>query len=421
MPSAPNAPLALHLLLAAIAAGAIGLPIALASLVPPAAQIAAQRIPDARVVPAAEMPPVEPVKLVDLTPEDARAYNASIPFTKDRVPAAGPFHITGSTADQERAIACLGAAEIYEAGDDADGEKAVAQVVLNRARHPAFPHSVCAVVFEGASRSTGCQFTFTCDGALKRWRPSAAAWTRARKIAVDALNGNVDEAVGYATHYHTDWVVPYWSASLDKIARVGSHLFFRWSGWWGTPAAFNRRIEASEPVIVQLASLSAAHTTSTEIDDVALPLDAAAIANGGLPAPAAGVPDTFLVTLQTSWSADSLPALAKASCGARAYCKFMAWPVGIQAPTSAILTPGALETMAFSYLRDTAGGYDKALWNCAVFKRDDEQQCMKRRPRAKTRANIVVPFPIATASAPDGLPGVRRKNEALARAAVPGR
>ena len=103
------------------------------------------------------------------------------------------------------------------------------QTVLNRVRHPAFPATVCGVVFQGSERSTGCQFTFTCDGALAR-QPSAAAWARARALAEQALDGAVDERVGNATHYHTDWVVPYWRTSLDKIAQVETHIFDRWRG-----------------------------------------------------------------------------------------------------------------------------------------------------------------------------------------------
>ena len=103
----------------------------------------------------------------------------------------------------------------YEARDD--GQAAVAQVVLNRLRHPLFPKTVCGVVFQGSQKTTGCQFTFTCDGAMLRYTPAAAGWSRARDIARLALNGSVYAPVGHATHYHTDWVVPYWSASLEKI------------------------------------------------------------------------------------------------------------------------------------------------------------------------------------------------------------
>ena len=67
--------------------------------------------------------------------------------------------------------------------------------------------------------------------------------------AVEALGGRVYAGVGNATHYHTDWVFPYWSPQLVKLARVETHLFFRWTGWWGTPPAFNRRPSPTEPVV----------------------------------------------------------------------------------------------------------------------------------------------------------------------------
>ena len=194
-----------------------------------------------RVVPKTELPPVEPVEFQSVDPNDARAFNATVPFSTLPNPAARPFRFSGSTDARLRAIDCLAAAELYEAGDDSEGERAVAQVVLNRVRHPAFPKSVCGVVFQGSERSTGCQFTFSCDGALQRWSPSEAAWDRARDVARMALNGAVYKPVGHATHYHTDWVVPYWSSSLEKITEVGTHLFFRWAGWWGTPPASNGR------------------------------------------------------------------------------------------------------------------------------------------------------------------------------------
>ncbi|PCJ46186.1 MAG: DNA gyrase subunit A, partial [Gammaproteobacteria bacterium] len=41
-----------------------------------------------------------------------------------------------------------------------------AEVVLNRVGHKAFPNTVCSVVFQGAERVTGCQFSFTCDGSM---------------------------------------------------------------------------------------------------------------------------------------------------------------------------------------------------------------------------------------------------------------
>src|SRR5213075_2579568 len=120
-----------------------------------------------------------------------------------------------------QALECLASAIYYEAGNqDENGERAVAQVVLNRVRHPAFPASVCGVVYQGSTRATGCQFTFTCDGSLAR-APERSAWNRAREVAKAALAGFVQPAVGNATHYHANYVAPYWAPTLAKTAVIG--------------------------------------------------------------------------------------------------------------------------------------------------------------------------------------------------------
>ena len=147
----------------------------------------------------------------------------------------------------------------YEAAQESiDGQRAVAQVVLNRVRHPAFPNSVCGVVYEGSTRATGCQFTFTCDGSMRQ-APIASLWNRARAVAGAALGGSVYAPVGYATHYHANYVVPYWASSLVKTAVEGAHIFYRWAGGWGRPVAFNDRWSGREasPAALRLAALNA--------------------------------------------------------------------------------------------------------------------------------------------------------------------
>jgi spore germination cell wall hydrolase CwlJ-like protein len=161
-----------------------------------------------------------------LTMEQARAVNASIPFAGGGLAAAKPFHFSGTPAAREQAVQCLATAALYEAGGDERGRRAVIQVILNRLRLPGFPKTVCGVVYQGAALPTGCQFSFTCDGSRMR-RPEHDGWPEARVAARRALDGYVFSTVGGATHYHADWVVPYWISSLDKIARVSTHLFYR--------------------------------------------------------------------------------------------------------------------------------------------------------------------------------------------------
>ena len=114
--------------------------------------------------------------------------------------------------------------------------------------HPGYPASVCGVVYQGSERGTGCQFTFTCDGSLLR-TPVGAVWERARKIAADALAGKVFAPVGHATHYHADFVLPYWADSLDKTVQIGRHIFYRLRSRLGEPNAFMQRYAGTEPEV----------------------------------------------------------------------------------------------------------------------------------------------------------------------------
>lgn len=196
------------------------------------------------------------LRLQDLDEDQARLWNAANPTSTLPNPAARPFRISGGALHQARAQDCLAAAIYYEARfESLDGQRAVAQVVLNRVRHPAYPNSVCGVVFQGSNRTTGCQFTFTCDGAMGR-PPEANDWARARQIAEAALSGYVMKGVGNATHYHANYVAPYWSPSLMKVATVGAHIFYRWMGGWGLPGAFSGAYGGDESVGFQVAAMN---------------------------------------------------------------------------------------------------------------------------------------------------------------------
>jgi spore germination cell wall hydrolase CwlJ-like protein len=234
-------------------------------------------------------PKAEPLQFREVKPEDAVAINAAVPVSTLPNPAARPFAITfASDADRLRATECLTAAVYYEAATEPlDGQRAVAQVVLNRARHPAYPRTVCGVVFQGSERVTGCQFTFTCDGAIRR-TPMAALWARARAVAEQALAGKVYAPVGWATHYHTNWVVPYWSSSLTKLALVGTHIFYRWEGGWGRPPAFRHRPAGIEPQIALMRHLTSDPSTLAQAPEIVPPVEgdpalAAAAAAGDAP------------------------------------------------------------------------------------------------------------------------------------------
>lgn len=195
---------------------------------------------------------LSPEVLRPLSAEEAIAVNHSRPEANMALPAPSPFVIgPENLLNRLKAIDCLTAAIYYEAANEPyEGQTAVAQVVLNRVRLPHYPHSICGVVFQGSERRTGCQFSFTCDGSLRR-PPSAEGWRRARAISEAALSGQVNAKVGWATHYHADYVAPYWAPRLVKLRTIGRHIFYGWPGIWDRSSAFAQVYAGGEQGLVQ--------------------------------------------------------------------------------------------------------------------------------------------------------------------------
>jgi hypothetical protein len=165
----------------------------------------------------------------------------------------GPLAPSGEAAPAEqevdpRQLNCLAQAVYYEArGETTRGQTAVAEVVLNRVRSRHYPNSVCGVVYQGSHRTTGCQFTFTCDGSLAH-RPRGRAWEQARHVATQVLLGYARPLTHRATHYHTNAVNPIWSSGLVETAEIGSHVFYRFPNRAERPvvmAALSRRRAAA--------------------------------------------------------------------------------------------------------------------------------------------------------------------------------
>jgi len=132
-----------------------------------------------------------------------------------------------------RELDCLTAALYYEArGEGEAGMRAVAQVIVNRVRHPSFPKSLCGVIYQGAGKGRGCQFSFACDGSMRR-RSESALWDRARSIAERAMEGRVSRTVGNSTFFHATRISPNWRG-LTRVATVGRHVFYRHAGARGS-------------------------------------------------------------------------------------------------------------------------------------------------------------------------------------------
>jgi hypothetical protein len=200
--------------------------------------------------------PAPPAEVIDqsgaqaITGETALAANAALPVAEGLIPAASSFVVRGRTPlDGLRSLDCLSQAIYYEAANESEeGQRAVAQVVLNRVRHPAWPNTVCGVVYQGPMRpGGGCQFTFTCDGSLMR-RAGGVQWLRARRLASEALAGATFAPVGLSTHYHANYVFPSWAPRLAKTIQIGAHIFYSLPGQWGQRRAFSDVYAGGEPL-----------------------------------------------------------------------------------------------------------------------------------------------------------------------------
>ena len=183
--------------------------------------------------------PTSPVAVAGVTTRiSAPALRPTV--TRVSLPQApAPAH---GALQSSRDLDCLTDAVYYEArGETGAGQAAVAQVVLNRVRHPGFPKSVCGVVFQGV-RNDGCQFSFVCDGSMHRPK-EAEAWRRAEQVAARALTGFVMPSVGAATHFHAVGADPGWGPGLMKVAQVGLHVFYRFGGYSSASAHFDDQPE----------------------------------------------------------------------------------------------------------------------------------------------------------------------------------
>ncbi len=183
-------------------------------------------------LPKATSPQAAPAESATPAPPGAVTLAASaVPIVEA---SSGPVVVRAATrlAAKPTELTCLAKAVYYEArGESADGQAAVAQVVLNRTHRPNYPANVCGVVFQGANEG-GCQFSFVCNGAMDR-RLEPAAWSRARRVAADALSGHVMAAVGQAVSFH---VASLGSDGMGAIARIGGHVFFMPGRGRGAPA-----------------------------------------------------------------------------------------------------------------------------------------------------------------------------------------
>lgn len=133
-------------------------------------------------------------------------------------------------------LKCLATAIYFEArGESEKGQIAVAQVVLNRLKNPAYPNTICGVVYQNKNKRNRCQFSFACDGRTDRItdkRSWAASQALARRIMNDDRTLYMAD-IGAATHYHATYVKPRWARSMKRMDKIGRHIFYKtkYGGW----------------------------------------------------------------------------------------------------------------------------------------------------------------------------------------------
>jgi spore germination cell wall hydrolase CwlJ-like protein len=133
-----------------------------------------------------------------------------------------------------REQACLATAVYFEArGEPVKGQAAVAQVILNRVRNPTYPGTICGVVYQNDSWRNRCQFSFACDGIRDRIT-SPQHYETAKQVALAVTAGKIwIPEVGSSTHYHATYVHPRWSRTMEKMKKIGLHIFYRtYGGGW---------------------------------------------------------------------------------------------------------------------------------------------------------------------------------------------
>jgi len=328
------------------------------------------------------------VILSQLAADDAQARNAAVGFAAAGPGKATPFSFRGSSADRARARDCLALAGMAEAGGGDGDQRAVMQVILNRVRHPAFAKTVCGVVFEGSQRPTGCQFSFTCDGSLAR-RYSDAAWRAARARADEMLAGAIDATVGNATHFHANYVYPWWSDKLDKVAQVGPHIFFRWRGFWGTRNALSARYGGGEPDPLRLQETALTVATANPLPTLMQGGEAVRsittelvnqTTEGGDATPSSPGAGIHFVLVSPSDAPAALVDKARSLCGSEGYCRVQGWSDANNIPAKLPLTEEARRSVRFSFVSASASAAEAIFFDCRTFPAPDVGTCLPTRP-----------------------------------------
>lgn len=187
---------------------------------------------------------------VSLERDPSSALSQYAAFDRDRAAIGSLLTLDvpkrADAEDMLRQRQCLAQAIYYEARSESTaGQLGVAEVIANRVNDHRYPNTICDVVFQGATRTTGCQFTFTCDGAMDK-TPRGVKWDKAQRIAAHVIMDLNERKTGGATHYHATYVDPIWNSGLIKTRQIGTHIFYRFprgAEWSVASARQSARLE----------------------------------------------------------------------------------------------------------------------------------------------------------------------------------
>ncbi|HEY1143424.1 MAG TPA: cell wall hydrolase [Sphingomicrobium sp.] len=127
---------------------------------------------------------------------------------------------TGAPLDQQ--ANCLATAVYFEArGESLEGQLAVARVVMNRASSNRYPPDWCSVVKQPA------QFSFVRNGQFPVIDYNSDAWRKAQAITRLAVSNAIPSLSNDVLWYHADYVAPSWGHRLQRVEKIGAHIFYR--------------------------------------------------------------------------------------------------------------------------------------------------------------------------------------------------
>jgi spore germination cell wall hydrolase CwlJ-like protein len=161
-------------------------------------------------------------------------------------PAAN-FTLHNTDEARREQLRCLALNIYWEArSEPIAGQLAVAAVTLNRVQNPRFPSDVCDVVRQGGEiRRHRCQFSWWCDG--KKDDPvNAESWRRATTLARLVSAGIAKDPTNGALWYHADYVNPAWAQRMERVTKIGRHIFYTDNQPWAVDVTQNEGLDAGQ-------------------------------------------------------------------------------------------------------------------------------------------------------------------------------